>query len=796
MPTTLIIVESPAKCKKIEEYLGAGYKCMASFGHIRELNNLSCIDFENNYLPKFKIMESKEQQIGKLKKAISDADDVMIATDDDREGEAIGWHICDLFKLNPKTTKRILFHEITQSALQKAVSQPTRLNMNLIYAQQARQILDLIVGFKISPILWNNISGPSKKSLSAGRCQTPALRLVYDNQKEIESNPGKKVYNTTGYFTAKMLPYALDKDYEDEESMSTFLEETVNFEHKITVNEPKNTTKNPPTPFTTSSIQQAANNEFRMSPKETMSICQKLYEQGYITYMRTDSKTYSMEFIEIAKRFITEKYGERYVHREVERLAVRSEDKPKKGKKKEDKVQAQEAHEAIRPTNIACETLPDDMDSKEKKVYGLIRTNTLESCMSPALYKSLSSQITAPNDGLYKYSTEQVVFPGWKVVNGYEEENALFNYLQTIRNNSIIEYKKVTCKVSLKDTKSHFTEAKLVQLLEQRGIGRPSTFSALIDKIQERGYVKKENVNGKKISCTEFELVDVEITESTAEREFGNEKNKLVLQPLGRQVLEFLIEKYNSLFEYEYTKYMEDILDHIAKGEKVWYELCSECDTQIKELTGDEVVNNNSNSNSNSDTEQRVKKSTSIVIDAHHRYIIGKNGPVIMVKKGDKVSFKPVKQDIDLEKLKRGEYKLKDIVDDAAKPKVNPLYGKNLGDYEGVPIMLKKGKFGLYVMWGEKTKNINGIEKSEEEITLQDVVKLIEISPSSGSGIVRTLNENLSIRNGKYGDYIFYKTARMKSPKFLKLNDYNGDYKTDALSKILGWISVVHEIKC
>ena len=841
MTTTLVIVESPAKCKKIEEYLGAGYKCMASFGHIRELDGLGSIDFENNYTPHFKTMDSKEQQISKLKRAIREADDVMLATDDDREGEAIAWHLCDQFKLNIRTTKRILFHEITQSALQRAVSNPTNLNMDLVHAQQARQILDLIVGFKISPVLWRAFSqadakskSKSKTSLSAGRCQTPALRLVYDNQLEIESNPGKKVYNTTGYFTSQMLPYALDYDYEGEDKMVEFLEESANHDHIITINDPKSTVKNPPTPFTTSSIQQAANNEFRLSPKETMTICQKLYEGGYITYMRTDSTTYSAEFIDLAKSYITTKYGEEFIHENVARLSLRSGEadasvseeensKPKKKKaaskkKEEKKVQAQEAHEAIRPTNVECEAIPDDMDPKEKKLYKLIWSNTVESCMSPARYQNLSSTITAPSDKLYKYSTEQVVFLGWKIVQGEDLENPIFAFLQTLKaatiSNGTIDYKKITCKVSLKDTKSHYTEAKLVQLLEQRGIGRPSTFSALIEKIQERGYVKKDNVKGKKLACTDFELVDAEITETITEREFGNEKNKLVLQPLGRQVLEFLLEKYNSLFEYEYTKYMEDVLDHIAKGEKEWYELCRECDDQIKTLTGAAGLNSEevgsreragaedgdgSDNSGEAEAEAKAKqekKSACIRIDATHKYIIGKNGPVIMIKKGDKVSFKPVKPDLDLEKLKNGKYKLKDIIDEDSKPKLNPLSGRNLGEYEGHPLMLKNGKFGLYVMWGEKTKNLNGIGKSEDDITFNDVKAFIESAPVASSSMVRTLNDNLSIRNSKHGDYIYYKTARMKSPKFFKLNDYNGDYKTDPVTKVLGWISFIHEIKC
>jgi DNA topoisomerase-1 len=811
MTYTLLIVESPAKCKKIEEYLGSGYKCIASFGHITELDGgLESIDIENNFAPRFKTVDSKEQQISKIKKAITQSSEVLLATDDDREGEAIAWHLCKTFDLNVDQTKRIIFHEITQPALQRAVSEPGYINIDLVQAQQSRQILDLLVGYRLSPLLWKNISKNGKTTLSAGRCQTPALRLVYDNQKEIDASPGKKVYNTTGYFTNENLPFLLDFDYEGEEQMTTFLENTLNFDHIYVCNPIKNSIKNPPTPFTTSAIQQAASNEFRISPKETMSICQKLYEGGYITYMRTDSTTYSKEFIDTAKTFIGRKYGDDYVSEIIDTLSERKEEKPsKKGKNskkktEEKKVAAQEAHEAIRPTNINIEQIPDDMDNKEKKIYKLIWTNTVESCMPPATYKSLTAHVTAPEEHKYKYSTEQVVFPGWKIVSGYEVENPTFVYLQTLKNNNVINYKKVVSKVSMKDMKQHFTEARLVQLLEQKGIGRPSTFSTLIDKIQERGYVKIENITGKKIACTDFELVDEELTENTTEREFGNEKNKLVIQPLGMTVIDFLIQNFGPLFNYDYTKYMEDILDKIAKGTHIWHELCRECNNQITELSEPLIKANDEESKS------KVSEKISIKIDANNRYIIGKNGPVIMSRKKDKVIFKAVKKDLDLEKLKNGEYKLKDIVETNAAAS----NGKKLGEYEGDELFLKNGKYGIYVTWGEKSKNLKDINKPENEITLDDVVEYFAKTTSSGStksfkksettsdassektsSIIRVLNENLSIRNGKYGDYIYYKTKAMIKPKFLDLKKYDDDYRDGDIRKLLKWITLRYEIK-
>jgi DNA topoisomerase-1 len=775
MSYTVVIVESPAKCKKIEGYLGPNYKCIASFGHIQELNGIKSIEIDNNFKPNFNLLESKIQQINKIKTLLKNSKEVLIASDDDREGEAIGWHICQVFKL-PLTTKRIIFHEITKPALERAVSNPTTLNMNIIHAQQARQVLDLLVGYKISPILWKNISRNSKDGLSAGRCQTPALRLVYDNQKDIDDSPGKKVYNTTGYFTKMNLGFSLNHNFEiisfnstTNNTMEQFLEESVSFDHIYTCSKPKQTTKNPPTPFTTSSLQQKASSELNISPKDTMSICQKLYEAGFITYMRTDSTTFCLEFIEKASSFIKDKYGDTYLHTDVNRLSERKVEKPKKkSKKKEEKENnTQEAHEAIRPTDVTMEKIDDSFSSKEKRMYNLIWSVTVESCMSPALYNSISAKITAPMEKEYKYNSELVNFPGWKMVRGYEKENPEYQFLQTLKNKAIVNYNKITAKVSVKDLKSHYTEAKLIQLLEEKGIGRPSTFSTLLEKIQERGYVKKDNIKGKKIKCVDYELVDDELAEMEDEREFGNEKNKLVVQPLGILVLEFLLKHYEKLFNYEYTKNMETDLDTIAKGDKIWHNLCRECLTDIDECSkdldggGDKQIIN---------------------IDDNHVYMIGKYGPVI--KKGDKdnATFLNVKKDIDLEKLKKGEYTLDDIVE--------TKYGnKVIGKYKGNEVILKKGKFGNYITWGENKKSLNNIEKDVDELTMEDITKYIENTSAVNPSMIREINENTSIRKGKFGNYIFYKTHNMSKPKFIKLNKFKGDYNSCPIKELEDYVS-------
>lgn len=316
----LVIVESPAKCKKIEKYLGSGYRVMASFGHITTLSGLKNIDIENNYTPHFSIIESKAHHISKLQREVNSAKNVIIATDDDREGEAIGWHICRLFKLPIETTDRIIFHEVTETAIKRAIQNPTKLNENIIYSQQARQILDVIVGYKISPVLWKNIVTNIKNSLSAGRCQTPALRLVYDNYLEIEKSPGKTSYNTRGYFTSKNIEFSLNHDFNSSEEAEHFLEKSIDFQHELSRLSEKTVYKPPPEPFITSTIQQTANNLMHISPKETMKICQRLYEQGYITYMRTDSKVYSKDFIDTIIPYITTNYSNRHIHLNLDRL--------------------------------------------------------------------------------------------------------------------------------------------------------------------------------------------------------------------------------------------------------------------------------------------------------------------------------------------------------------------------------------------------------------------------------------------------------------------------------------------
>ena len=626
MTYILVIVESPAKCEKIEKFLGAGYKVIGSYGHITHLSNLDQIDIKNNYKPSFAIIETKQAQIEKMRKAIKGAKEVILATDDDREGEAIAWHIAQVFGLALETTKRIVFHEITERAIKHALTNPRTLNLKLVYAQQARQILDLIVGFTITPLLWKYIVSNTKNALSAGRCQTPALRLVYDNYKEILESPGKLSFNSCGYFTSKNIQFTLNKNFDSHDTIKDFLEQSKTHKYSLTKAKERELIKNPPVPFTTSGLQQAANNNMHISPKDTMILAQKLYEGGYITYMRTDSKVYSEDFIEEGKNYISEKYRPEYINLEINKLiqnkdkiisnveeaeegekadskTTKSKSTKSKSKSKKEKTEttvennAQEAHEAIRPTHIDLEAIPDSEETfsaKHRKLYKLIWTNSLESMMAPAKYLQLVVNISAPYDALYKYCAEENIFIGWKAVCGIEEEK-YYTYFKNMKEETI-SYKKITCKQTLKELKSHYSEAHLVQLLEQKGIGRPSTFSSLLEKIQERNYVTKQNVDGKKMEIIDYTLIDNTIVQEHGAKEFGNEKNKLVITQTGIFVIEFLIKYFNKLFDYDYTKSMEDELDNIAHGTKKYYELCDECYGFINDL----IKTNNLAANSNS----------------------------------------------------------------------------------------------------------------------------------------------------------------------------------------------------
>lgn len=726
---TLVIVESPAKCLKIESYLGPGYKCIASFGHLRNLVSLNDIDITHGFQVKYTNDDKKDKVIANLKKYICESDEVILATDDDREGEAISWHICMLFDLSLATTKRIVFREITETAIQAAIKTPKTIDMNRVHSQQARQILDMLVGYTISPLLWKYIS---KANLSAGRCQSPALRLIYENQLDIDNSPGRQVYKTTGYFTSQTIPFELNREFDSAREISDFLENEVNHSHIYSRTEPKKVIKEPPEPLTTSRIQQLASNELRISPKDTMRSCQILYENGYITYMRTDSKKYSQDFIEAVKNWIVKEYNDqRYIHNQIDNLGngrkTSIEDIKKAEKTKEKDLNAQEAHEAIRPTAISLKEIPEtekEIGSRERKLYAMIRETTLESCMAPAEYSTITASFSGYKNTTYNFTSQNACFLGWKIVSlnkqKQDQTEKQYHYLLQIKPGTVFEYKKIASVVSLVNTKHHYTEAKLVQLLEEKGIGRPSTFSSLVEKIQDREYVKKQDVDGRKIICVNYELENDVLTENTATKEFGQEKGKLVLQPLGKIVAEFLSKNCDKFLNYEYTSEMERELDDISRGEKEWIELCEKCHADLEEMK-----------TAIAKTERKFE----IKIDERHSYILGKHGPVIKgIDETGKTVFKSVKPDLDLGRIEKGEYTLEEIIDE--KKSIHPEENSNskpkpdfikLGKYQDKILYLKKGPYGLYANWGTTNKSLACLgNRPMENIELEDVIKVIE----------------------------------------------------------------------
>jgi DNA topoisomerase-1 len=507
--------------------------------------------------------------------------------------------------------------------------------------------------------------------------------------------------------------------------------------------------------------------------------------------MRTDSKTYSKDFISSTKDYIVRNYEAKYINDNIDSLtsgSVKEEKKEKKGKngkEKENDSLRQNAHEAIRPTNISLFELPETLDSKEKRMYKLIWEHTLESCMAPATFFSITASISAFQDTKFTYTSELIDFPGWKIVskkytNEIKPENKEYQYLQQIKQNTEIPYKKMCAKVTIKGSKQHYTEARLVQLLEERGIGRPSTFSSLVDKIQERGYVKKEDVKGKELLCKDYELSNGEIFEIENKREFGNEKGKLVIQPLGIIVMEFIDKHFSGLFNYSYTKDMEDELDKIAKGGAIWYNLCETCNKQIDILVDG----------------LKDESKIEVKLDDNNTYLVGKYGPVIkcveQVNGIEQINFKAIKKDIDIHKIENGDYNqsIEEIID---KDVVKKRY--ILGKYEGNDVVIQKGKFGLYITWDKNSKTLKELgNRPMENITFEEVKKYLE----EGSNLIREVSANISIRKGPKGDYIFYKTAKLKKPQFFDIkpfnNDVKADYKICDITILKSWLKEKYDI--
>ena len=757
----LIIVESPSKCAKIESYLGDEYCCIASKGHIRTIDGLKSIDTKSTFIPKFSIIEEKQSQVEYMRPIIAmfSKSNIILASDDDREGEAIAWHICEVFDLPVATTKRILFHEITKKAIIDAVNSPTIINMNLVHAQHARQVLDMVVGYKISPFLWKYLYHDKSNSLSAGRCQTPALRLVYDNDKEKSAGMETK-YKTVGNFTTKNLIFTLDHEFDTKEEITQFLETSKNHPHMIKVGSQKETIKSAPKPFNTSRLLQTASNVCHMSPKETMSICQSLYQSGYITYMRTDSTKYSKEFLNKASEYIMKEWLKSEYIGKLDGLELKDINNP---------------HEAIRVTNINLRSLHDFDNPRMNTLYKLIWRNSVESCMADARYNTTGIKMSAPTDKSYKYNVEIPIFLGWKIVNerddgGAENQNlpgSLLLYLQTLENTGKpISYNYIESTIVVRNKHQHYTEATLINTLEELGIGRPSTFATIVETIQDRGYVKRMDLEGTNVKCVEYKLRGNVLETIEKDKIFGNEKSKLVLQPVGLMTVEFLSKHFQNIFEYDYTKTMEDKLDEVSSGKETdWAKICKTCYKEIGELA--KPMKN---------LEKQV-----FPIDETHDFVFEKFGPVIRTRTEEGTfEYKPVKKTmkIDLEKLKNQEYTLDELYE---------IKNDCLGEYEGEQMTIKNGKFGPYVEWGTKRESIKKIDKALDQITLEDVIKFLENQPVDKS-ILRVVTPELSIRKGKFGAYAYYKAANSSKPDFYNIKKFPEGFSTCDANVLIKWL--------
>jgi DNA topoisomerase-1 len=768
----LVIVESPSKCSKIESFLGTEYSCIASVGHIRGVENgLKSIDLKDTFEPEFSILKDKKEHIEYMRSIIKlfPSSTIYLATDDDREGEAIAWHICQVFGLPIDTTPRIIFHEITKPAVLAAIQKPTRINMNMVLAQHARQVLDIIVGFKISPYLWKHVFSNKANSLSAGRCQTPALRLVYDNQKEQDTGKGVELkYKTIGAFTSKNLLFDLSQEFDNTEQVLSFLQESMTFKHILSVSSPKESLKSAPKPFHTSRLLQTASNLLHMSPKETMSLCQQLYQNGHITYMRTESSQYSDVFIEQAIKYISEKYTTEYVGN-TDLLKNKDASNP---------------HEAIRVTHLELTDI-DGQDGRIKTLYRLIWRNTVESCMANAKYNNVTVTITAPLESKYTHVIETPIFLGWKKITEKsitaEDQNtpsSLLFYIKTFSNKEI-SYNNIESAVVMRNKHTHYTEASLIQKLEEFGIGRPSTFASIVDTIQERGYVKVTDIEGKKTKCIDYKHESGKITKKETEKTFGNEKKRLVIQPTGSLTLEFLLEHFRQLFAYEYTKNMEEQLDDVSSGKtQDWANLCRVCYKEIKELSAPVSKLN----------KQAFK------LDEEHDVVFERYGAVIKKKNADETcQYIPIKQNmnLDLEKLKKQEYKLDDLME---------VKSNHLGKYKDHDLYIKTGKFGPYVEWGENTQSIKKLleetNKKIDEITLDDIKGAFDDPKFKiDKNVLRVLNKNMSVRKGKFGAYVYYKRSDMKSPTFLNIKKFPEGYAVCKIDTLVKWLCDTYNIE-
>lgn len=739
MADNLVIVESPAKAKTIQKFLGNGYEVKSSFGHIRDLQDKKLsVDVERNFTPEYVIPSDKKKVVAELKKAAASASTVWLASDEDREGEAISWHLFETLGLNEAHTRRIVFHEITKDAIVNAVRNPRSIDMNLVNAQQARRVLDRLVGFELSPVLWRKI----QPKLSAGRVQSVALRLVVEREKEIMAFENEAFYKVEAFFHPAGFPAAvkvkavLDTKFKTIDEAREFLQDCIGAEFTVSDVEKKEATRFPAAPFTTSTLQQEAARKLRFPVSMTMRVAQSLYERGLITYMRTDSTNLSTLALGAAKKFITGNFGPEYS--KTRQFKTHS-----KG--------AQEAHEAIRPTYI--ENTEIEGTAQEQKLYSLIWKRTVASQMADA--KVLNTTLRVASDKRsekFNAQATQVLFDGFLklYIEGTdnqeaEEEEVMLPDLQV---GTKMEEKGINAECKFTAAPPRYSEATLVKKLEELGIGRPSTYAPTIATLTTgRGYIVKGDKEGKKITVNDLELRNGNISEKSKTETVGAERGRLLPQEIGMIVTDYLEKNFTDIMGYDFTANVEKEFDQIADGNLVWNDVIGAFYTPFHKKV-DEVLHDGNYSHVSKElgTDSEGNKITAK---------FGKFGPYIQKGEGEKAQYASLGKDQLIENI---------TLEDALKMFQLP---RTVGEYNGVEVIALKGRFGPFLKYGDRNFSIPR-GKDPLKITLDECAAIIEdgLSKTAANSVMAEYKDSdIQVINGRYGPYIKHAGSNYKIPK-------------------------------
>ncbi|MFN2394533.1 MAG: type I DNA topoisomerase [Bacteroidales bacterium] len=753
MAKNLVIVESPAKAKTIEGFLGKEFLVKSSFGHVRDLSKTKLgVDIENNFAPVYEISDDKKSVITELKKLSKAAEVVWLATDEDREGEAISWHLAESLQLDEKKYKRIVFHEITKNAIQNAIDKPRGIDNNLVNAQQARRVLDRLVGFELSPLLWKKV----KPSLSAGRVQSVAVRLIVEREKEIQDFKTSNSYRVTALFEVLhngqpvLVKAELPQRFKNKKEAIEFLEKCKGAKFSVDDVETKPSKKSPAAPFTTSTLQQEASRKLGFSVSRTMTVAQKLYESGKITYMRTDSVNLSDTAIAMAKELIEKNFGREYL--KVRKYATKS-----KG--------AQEAHEAIRPTYM--NNMQAGADDSERKLYELIWKRTLASQMSDALLEKTNVTIAiSTTQEKFTATGEVLKFEGFLKVylesTDDEDEEANEGILPPLKVNQPLTMKEVVAQERFSKHPPRYTEASLVKKLEELGIGRPSTYAPTISVIQKREYVVKESREGDKRSYDYLLLKNDKVEESRKTEITGAEKNKMFPTDIGVVVNSFLMEYFRDIMDYNFTADVEKEFDEIAQGLKEWTKVIKEFYSPFHNKIEDTLQHAEKFSG-----ERILGKDPKTGKDVIAR--IGRFGPMVQIGQADeeeKPQFAGLRKDQSLETIT-----LEEALDLFKLP-------RTIGQYEGKDMVAAVGRFGPYIRHDGK---FYSLPKTDDPLTVEaDRAKEVieEKRESDRQKIIREFSENddIKILKGRWGAYLAaggknYRLPKSKDPQDFTLED-------------------------